>query len=441
LEVAPRIAVWALAGSAFSGSALALAFQLAGLGHLATALSVAAAAIGAAIGGFAGAYRFARHVDAAARFLEQRLAATEAVVRREAETSQRERALAADLARKSEELEQRLRERALLFDVLRESASSHDLDSVLRLLVEQLGPAMRFREAAVLLREADERLTIRAAWGFSDPRAVLGRSIRIGEGLTGEAAAQGATVRVADVSQAPAYLAFWGQVPRTGSFLTVPIRAKQTLIGMFAFTRAPGDPLTEIEIRYLEAMADQAALAIHNAQLFAELEARSTHDALTGLPNRRLFDDRIATAIAEAERFGHALSVLAIDIDHFKQINDLHGHQVGDEALVAVARTLARGVRAVDTVARIGGEEFAIILSRADLAEAARIAEKLRREVAALTLRGAGDQPLGHLSISVGVAQWRRGESAGSLLGRADAALYDAKRSGRNRISTVPPAA
>jgi diguanylate cyclase (GGDEF)-like protein len=426
-------------GGAVSGAAIALVLDRLGGDEISTPIGIAVAATGAAVASFAGARRFARRIDAAACFLEQRIQATSTVARREAEATRAERQLAADLARKSQELEQRLRERAILFDVLRESASSHDLDTVLRLLVERLGPAMRFREAAVLIRGPDERLTVRAAWGFANPAAVVGRSIRIGQGLAGKAAAAGATVLVTDVSTSPEYLAFWGEAPRTGSFVTVPIRFKQELIGVLALTRAPEDPLTDVEIRYIEAIANHAALAIHNAQLITELEARSTHDALTGLPNRRLFEDRIATAIAEADRFGHPLSLLAIDIDHFKQLNDAHGHQAGDEALVAVARTLARGVRAVDTVARIGGEEFVIILSRADAIEASRVAEKLRREIAALSLRGSRDQPLVHLSISIGVAQRRPGENASSWLERADQALYEAKRAGRNRVSTSPP--
>ena len=130
-----------------------------------------------------------------------------------ADSTQRELVLSDDLAKITKELEQRLRERALLFDVLRESASSQNLDSVLETLSSRLGPAMRFREVAVLLKEDDASFRIRAAWGFATPSAVIGRTIVPGQGLTGEAARSGRPVLVTDVGAAPDYLAFTSTAP------------------------------------------------------------------------------------------------------------------------------------------------------------------------------------------------------------------------------------
>lgn len=446
-SLARSVPAWALLGAGLPSAIVAIVVRGLALPIPLAPLLVITAAIGAAVASALAVRRAARRLDAVARFLEMRVAATSTLVRREHEATQRHRELAADLARKSDELEQRLRERALLFDVLRESASSHDLDSVLRTLVDRLGPALRFREVAVLLRESDaETLAIRAAWGFSDPASVLGRTIRAGEGLTGEAAARGEAIVVPDVSRAPEYLAFWGEVSRTGSFMCVPIRSKGELIGMLALTRPPSDPLADVETKYVEALAHQVALAIRNAQLFAELEARATHDSLTGLANRRLFEARLAQAIAEARRFARPLSLLAIDVDHFKHLNDRHGHPAGDAVLIELARVLEAGVREVDTVARIGGEELAVILSGADEEEAAMVAEKLRRAVAEIALPTTASQPLGHLSISIGVTRLSHPaggdpETAATLIARADAALYEAKRRGRDRVSTRPPPA
>lgn len=437
--VARSVASYALLGAGLPALGAGLALHVLAPGWAPAIPTVAGiAALGAAIAGFFAVRRTAKKLDTVAKFLEQRLAATSSVARRESQASARERALAADLAKKTGELEARLTERALLFDVLRESVSSHDLDSVLRTLVERVGPALRFREVAVLLREGD-RLAIRAAWGFADPGHVLGRSIGVGEGIAGAAAAAAAAAHVIDVASAPDYLAFWGEVPRTGSFHSIPIRFSGELIGMLALTRPPNDPLSEVESRYLHAIADQVALAIRNAQLIAELESRATHDALTGLANRRLFEQRYDRAVAEAKRYHHPLSVLAIDIDHFKALNDRCGHAAGDAALIAIARTMESNVRGTDTVARVGGEEFLVILDHADAAEAIKVADKLRHEVAALDLPSATGQPLGHLSISIGVAQLDgEADDGAALLGRADAALYDAKRLGRDRVSSVP---
>jgi diguanylate cyclase (GGDEF)-like protein len=434
-----NVALWALVGAGAPASVLALAARA--LGHdIGVVVTIVVAAIGAGLATWTAVRDATRRMDAASRMLEQRIVATATTARREAEISERERRMGADLAKKTSELEQRLRERALLFDVLRESVSSHDLDQVLGSVAERLGPALRFREVAVLLRES-ERLSIRAAWGFTNGPSLVGRSIAIGEGLTGEAAAKGAPMVVPDVTTAPEYLAFWDEVPRTGSFVTVPIQYKEKLIGMLALTRPPSDPLTDLESRYLRAVADQVALAIRNAQLITELEERATHDPLTSLANRRLLEERLERSIAESRRYGEPLSLLAIDVDHFKLLNDRCGHPAGDQVLVARARALESGVRTTDTVARVGGEEFVVLLTRADAVEAARVAEELRGLVAGLELASVAEQPLGHLSVSVGVAQLADGETAAELASRADAALYDAKRRGRDRVSTFPPPA
>lgn len=356
---------------------------------------------------------------------------------RELESTQRDLALAEELAEKQRELEARLRERALLFDVLRESAASHDLDRVLAVLVERVADAMRLSRLAVLLRDERGRSVVRAAHGLDV--AVLGQRVRTG--AAGPWSPSEGVQIVPDLSRAPEAVGFWDALPAEGSYASVPIRHAGERIGILVMTRPASDPLGELEGRYLEAVAAQAALAIHNAQLVARLEALSTHDELTGLPNRRLFARRLERALARADRYGHPVSVLALDLDHFKQLNDRCGHPAGDAALRAVADVLRESLRAVDTAARVGGEELWVLLPETDGPGATEVAEKLRRRVAALHVEGASTQPLGHLSVSIGVATRRPGETAEAILERADDALYDAKRSGRDRVASVPPAA
>ncbi len=347
-------------------------------------------------------------------------------------TKERELALASELAEKQRELEQRLHERTLLFELLHESASSLDLDAVLNVLVTRIGPALRANRLAVLLGDADGGFEIRAAWGFDD--SPVGRAI--GRPSRGPWSVERGAMVVPDVSRAPRAVDFWDELPRTGSFAAFPIRHGDEEIGLLVLTRPEDDPLGELTAHYLEAVADQAALAIHNAQLVKRLEDLATHDELTGLPNRRLFERRLARAFAYSDRYGHEVGLLALDIDHFKQLNDRHGHAAGDEALVALAKALEEHTREVDTVARAGGEELWILLPQTGLDAAADVAEKLRAEVARLAIRGAKEQPLGRFSVSIGAAARRPGESQADLLARADAALYDAKRSGRDRVIT-----
>jgi diguanylate cyclase (GGDEF)-like protein len=357
---------------------------------------------------------------------------------RAASESQRELDLDKTLAQKTAELEQRLRERALLFELLRESVTSLDLDHVLDRLTGRLGPALELRELAILLADRDGRFVMRACWGFPHPDAVLGRALEPGTGVTSSAIERGKPIVIDDVASAPDYLAFWDEVPRTGSFMSVPIRVREEVIGAIALTRPPTDPLTELEGRFLSALADQIALSIHNAQLFRKLEELSTIDELTKLPNRRYLNDRLEREMADARRYGHPLSLLMIDIDHFKKLNDRAGHPIGDAALVLVAERLRGSLREVDTIARWGGEEFVVLLSHAAEAEALEVAEKLRRAITEIDTPWAREQPFGHLSLSIGVAELRAGEDGAALVQRADRAVYVAKREGRDRVSLPP---
>jgi len=357
---------------------------------------------------------------------------------RELADAQRALELAEQLARKQSELEARLTERALLFEVLRESTTSHDLDKVLDVLVSRIGPVLRANRLAVLLKTPEGGLAVRAAFGF-EGGSVLGQSVA--PPARGPGALDGGVTLVPDVSRALGAVDFWDDLPRTGSFAAVPIRFRDEDIGLLVLTRPEDDPLGDVEATYLDAVANQAAMAIHNAQLVERLAELATHDGLTGLPNRRLFASRLERSLAVAKRYRHPLSVLALDIDHFKELNDTHGHATGDAALVALAGALGAHVREADTAARVGGEEFWVLLPETDLDAAVEVAEKLRAEVGALEVEGAETQPLGRFSVSIGVAEHRDEEAPEALLARADDALYEAKRAGRDRVVSAPPSA
>ncbi len=164
-------------------------------------------------------------------------------------------------------------------------------------------------------------------------------------------------------------------------------------------------------------------------QIASHLAAART-DPLTGLPNRRAFDDQLYRSLAEWTTRQTPVSLVMIDADHFKAINDTHGHLVGDQVLREVAEAISRRTRKTDLAARIGGEEFAVVLSHADLAQAKEAAERIRTAVGSDPCHTEHDEI--HPTISVGVAQADRGEDAASLIGRADEALYASKQNGRN---------
>jgi diguanylate cyclase (GGDEF)-like protein len=188
----------------------------------------------------------------------------------------------------------------------------------------------------------------------------------------------------------------------------------------------------DLEALNVNAQATAAALRLANAQL----EELSATDALTGLANRRRFDIRLAEEVQRSQRHGTALALLLIDIDHFKLYNDLLGHPQGDRALEAVAAVLARQARRPgELVARIGGEEFALLLPHASAATASTVAERCNRAMATLALPHGASPTAAHVTLSMGVAMLDSGlrEDAAALVRRADAALYAAKASGRAR--------
>ncbi|QQP87912.1 diguanylate cyclase [Skermanella sp. TT6] len=219
----------------------------------------------------------------------------------------------------------------------------------------------------------------------------------------------------------------------------------------------------DMEVRGLEQLsalvdaiaAETRLMAEHNRELHSQLQSSSSQmdelrrnldvvrqeaitDSLTGLFNRRLFDASLAEAVARAAQTGRPLSLLMTDIDHFKQFNDAHGHTIGDHVLALVARTVKESIRATDTAVRYGGEEFAVILPDSRMADAARLGEQIRKSVASKKLvNRSRNVTLGTITLSVGVAQLARDETPADLIKRADAALYDAKQSGRNRVVAI----
>ncbi|MCI0510597.1 diguanylate cyclase [Chromohalobacter marismortui] len=183
-----------------------------------------------------------------------------------------------------------------------------------------------------------------------------------------------------------------------------------------------------------QGVAEDIALSLSNVRLREQLEEASIRDALTGLYNRRFLDETLTRELARAERQPGPLSVLMLDIDHFKPINDEHGHAFGDKALIEVAELLGDNVRRGDIICRYGGEEFVIIMPGAGLAAAQQRGEHLRQQVATLDIAAGNGKPI-HVTVSLGLACYpQHGEHTDSLLHHADMALYEAKQRGRNRL-------
>ena len=361
---------------------------------------------------------------------------------REIELIQNELRLKAQLEAQKHQIEEtnrrleiRLRELTLLFDITRSINSTLELGELIKLITEMVGVALGFQEFAVLmLDEPAGELVVAATYGFPEQTDVDGLRLKVGIGAPGRAAKLGEIVLVEDVSKEPDYLPYPSR-PLAGSFLAVPLKYKDTVVGVLSFNRPTVSGFAGDEIKLLAAVANQAAMAIMNARLYQETVELSLTDALTGTANRRHLFQRLEMEVTRAQRFGNDLSLIMIDIDHFKAYNDRNGHPAGDEVLKGVAAALLRTVRKIDTVARYGGEEFAVILPQIRREEAIAVGEKLRRAVSQINFPNADRQPGGRITISVGVAHFPTdAQDLTQLLLRADAALYAAKNGGRNRL-------
>ncbi len=337
-------------------------------------------------------------------------------------------------------LEAHVGEMELLLDVSNSVSGTLDLPEQLGMLGRQVCDRFGISEFSVMLSdETTHQLVIEAVAG-TVPRNARGMRFHLGEGISGEAASRGETIYVPDVAREPRYLHYKSQSRSVGSFLSVPLRTKGRMFGVMNFNRPRVDAFNPQEIRMAEAIAALAALAIANARLYQQTLELSFTDPLTGVPNRRQLFLRLENELSRSLRFGEPVSLLMIDLDLFKRINDAHGHTVGDGVLRGVAVALRRNVRKIDILARYGGEEFCVVLPRVGKPEAMEVAEKLRRIVAATSIPGPEGQDSLSVTISVGVATIGvDAEDVPGLIEKADGALYEAKKLGRNRVALAAP--
>jgi diguanylate cyclase (GGDEF)-like protein/PAS domain S-box-containing protein len=315
-----------------------------------------------------------------------------------------------------ERLERQSAELAALSEMATLLQSTHAMEEVLDLIAHFATRLFAPRGVLGIIPSSRERVEPAIQWGGESP----GASFALSECWalrTGRAHASLAT------GPACTHLA-----PDSRPSACIPLIAHGTTIGVLQLRGEPP------EGQLLGAFSEQIALALTNLRLEEALREQAMRDPLTNLYNRRYMDETLARELARVGRKGAPLSLVMIDIDHFKRLNDMAGHAAGDAVLKRVARQLMSGVRREDVACRFGGEEFALVLPELTLDGAAERAESLRREIEAAVEEVAG-KAIGSITASFGVACFpAHGSSGDELVRAADAALYQAKTRGRNRV-------
>lgn len=361
-------------------------------------------------------------------------------------TVERLRATEEELARAREEAEIGRK----LVDILHEVTGDLAPDEIYHILARRVARALDLTHCSVVLARPGDRDGI-VATSHEDPslrnfRIALDRYPEIRAALD-----HGRAVLVEDVSTSPLYETvreIWKREEITvniRSVVALPFTLGHLQAGVFFLRRTGAEPpLTRDDVEFADAVIKGAVAAIQRAQIIEttradnlRLEALALTDPLTHLLNRRALTDRLIEELERARRYSSLVTLLMVDLDHFKRINDTHGHLVGDDVLRDIAALLRAAVRSVDLVARYGGEEFVVVLPETPSAGALTFAERLRERIADHVFPDF--VPLGlRLTASIGVATYPSAgvESAEDLFARADEALYRAKAEGRDRVGT-----
>ncbi|HKR14305.1 MAG TPA: diguanylate cyclase [Pyrinomonadaceae bacterium] len=294
------------------------------------------------------------------------------------------------------------------------------------------------RASLLLLNEESNELILKAASGLSTEPGLVG-PIRVGEGISGEAINTGKPIVVHDLGSSGRKPAPPERSYKTDSFISYPITIGGRKVGVLNITdKSSGRPYDEVDLTLLDMIGPQMAVALERAEWqerATEFQLMSITDSLTAMPNRRYLEERLAEELNRSKRYDYPMSFLMIDIDDFKAYNDKNGHQAGDLALQITAHCLKGALRSADVASRYGGEEFCILLPQTAMTEAATIADRIRHRVNTTHYPHGKTQPLGRVTISVGVSTFSTIlNTSENIIAAADRALYQAKSLGKDRV-------
>lgn len=334
------------------------------------------------------------------------------------------------------QLKEQYQELSVLFQTSRSLTSTLDKNLLYEKIFTVFRESIQCERVIMLLYQAGEEMLEVVKTSGLNSSAVKGLAFKLGEGISGTVAASMQAIYSPDLSLDERNLSYKGRWVSSGSLLSMPMVVQNTLIGVINLHSHKIDAFPTIVRQMAQAIADQAAICIENARLYEKTRSLSATDDLTGLANRRQFNDFLQREWAQARRYHTNFALLMIDIDHFKLYNDTNGHLNGDIALKKIAALLLQNTRGIDLVARFGGEEFVLMLPKADQRGALAVANKLCLAIEKEYFVGMEkSQPDNKITVSIGVSCFPADSTeVYDLLNLADEALYQAKERGRNSV-------
>jgi diguanylate cyclase (GGDEF)-like protein len=339
-------------------------------------------------------------------------------------------------------LEKKLNELYIHYHISRTIGSLLDLREMLQQVFDIIQKSLPFNRISVyLLDETRENLDLVFHSGLEVDEKI---SLKIGEGMPGKIAENGEHIHLHDLSVFYKTFNNFVHIPREeqseGSYIGLALKAHNTTVGIIGIDNSAKYGLTVDDMDFMAILSHQLAAGIEKARLFEKIQLLSQHDGLTGLYNHRMFSEKLTQEINRLSRTRGSLSIMMLDIDHFKKFNDNYGHQVGDSVLKELATIMLAQSRSqsIDICCRYGGEEFAIIMPELELQHAKTVAERLRKAVENHLFTLQDNKQEGKVTISIGVTAVTSREdlSPAALIKKADDAMYTSKRQGRNQVSS-----
>ncbi len=327
-------------------------------------------------------------------------------------------------------------------EVSRTLTSALELDDVMTTIMEKTKDMTRAEAWSIMLLDEDTGELVFKRIRGEKAKKIQRFRLKLGEGIAGWVAKEGVPVVIPDVSKDPR---FYEKIDRaihfkTKSMMCVPIKSKGRVLGVLeVVNKATGEPFTQADLDLLLRLVDHAAIAVERASLYQKMAEMAITDDLTKLFNLRYLNRTIDTEIERSNRYGSSVSVIFMDLDYFKNVNDQYGHLVGSKLLVEVAQLLLRNLRTIDIVARYGGDEFVVVLPQTNPRAAFMIAERIRRSM----LRNVFLKNEGYslrLTASFGIASYpESAKTREELIRFSDEAMYKVKNTTRDGVYAILP--